>query len=273
MKALLKSATFIIAATVIVFALQSCNSVKPIDKAQLDGYWVLKTMNGQEAKTIFEGTIPSIEFNFADSMVTGNAGCNNYFGKFSLNEKNEFSASKLGMTLMMCIHANAEAEFAKVLEGTSVISVDATGLLTFTQNDKVIFQFEKGERPVFPKEVAVATPELIVGNWTLKTMEGADIEKLFTTNIPTIEFDTKAGKAFGNAGCNRYNTTYKLEEGKITFGPVMATKMACPSLEGEGKFVKLLETPFEASINDGDLTFYKDGKVILTFVKAEKAAK
>lgn len=270
MKTVFKSVVFIFAIAAVAFAVVSCNNVKPVDKAQLDGYWVLKTMNGQESKTLFQGTLPSVEFNFADSLVAGNAGCNNYFGKFTLNEKNEFAAPQLGMTMMSCPQQNAEGEFAKAMGEKSVISIDAAGLLTFTQNNKVVFQFEKGEKPVYPKDVAVATPELIFGNWTLKTMPGEDVVALFPEQVPTVQFDTIEGKVFGSAGCNNYNATYKLENGVLTLGPVMSTQMACPNLDGENKFVKLLETPFDASINDGELTFYKDGNVVLTFSKTEE---
>lgn len=268
MKTLLKSAAYIFAAAIMVVGVQSCTSVKPIDKSQLEGYWVLKTMNGQEAKSLFEKTIPSVEFNFADSMVNGNAGCNNYFGKFSLNDKNEFSASRLGMTLMMCPFKNAEGEFTQTMGKTSVLSIDESGLLTFTEKEKVILQFEKGEKPApGPKQMEIASPESVAGKWTLKTMADEDIAKLFTTKTPTIEFDTEKGRVFGTAGCNNYNATFKIENGNITFGPAMATKMACPSLEGEGKFLKLLSTPVSGQINDGDLAFYQDDKIIMTFSK------
>lgn len=270
MKTLFKSAALLCAAIIMALGVQSCNTVKPIDKSQLEGYWVLKTMNGSDVKTLFEGPMPSVEFNFADSMIAGNAGCNNYFGKFSLNDKNEFTAPRLGMTMMMCMHKNAEGDFGKTMSMPSVISIDENGLLTFTEKDKenVLFQFEKGEKPApGPKHVVIASPESVAGKWTLKKMGDEDIAKLFSTKTPTMEFDMEKNRVFGTAGCNNYNATYKIENGIITFGPAMSTKMACPSLEGEGKFLNLLQTPVDASVNDGDLTFYKDGKIVLSFSK------
>lgn len=273
MKTLLKTAAYLFAAVVITVVVQSCTSVKPIDKNQLAGYWILKTMNGQEAKSLFEGTIPSVEFNFADSLVNGNAGCNNYFGKFSLNDKNEFSAPQLGMTMMMCVFKNAEGEFSQAMGKTSVISVDENGLLTFKEKENVILQFEKGEKPApGPKNVEIATAENLAGKWTLKTMEGEDIAKLFEGKTPTIEFDTEKARAHGNAGCNNYNAPFEVKDGIITFGPAMATKMACPGLDGETKFLKLIDGTVEAAIGDGDLMFFKDIKKVMTFSKEEAAA-
>jgi heat shock protein HslJ len=268
MKTFFKSAAFLIAAVVITMGVQSCSSVKPIDKSQLDGYWVLKTMNGQEAKSLFEGTIPSVEFNFVDSMVNGNAGCNNYFGKFTLNEKNEFSAPQLGMTMMMCVFKNAEGDFSKAMSTPSVLSIDENGLLTFTEKDKVVFQFAKGEKPApAPRHVEIATTENVVGIWTLKTMEGEDVAKLFEMKKPTIEFDMEKGRVHGNAGCNNYNAPFEIKDGVITLGLAMSTKMACPGMDGESKFLKVINGTIEASIGDGDLMFYKDGKKVMTFSK------
>lgn len=270
MKTLIKSIVFLFTITAVAFTIISCNSVKPIEKSQLDGYWVLKTMNGQDAKSLFAGTLPSIEFNFADSLVTGNAGCNSYNGKFSLNDKNEFTVPQLAMTMMLCQEANKEGDFTKAMGEKSILSIDANGLLTFTQDNKVVFQFEKGEKPAVVTTIETATPQLIVGSWILSTMSGEDVNVLFAEKLPTAEFDTITNKISGNAGCNGFSATYKLEDGVLTLGPVISTKMACPSLDGESKLVKLLETPFEASLNDGNLTLSKDGKAVLTFQKMKE---
>lgn len=39
MKGLFKSAAIVIAALSLTIGFQSCNSVKPIDKSALNGYW------------------------------------------------------------------------------------------------------------------------------------------------------------------------------------------------------------------------------------------
>jgi len=37
-----------------------------------------------------------------------------------------------------------------------------------------------------------------------------------------------AGQAGGHAGCNRFTGNYALTTGKLIFGPIAATRMACP---------------------------------------------
>ncbi len=43
----------------------------------------------------------------------------------------------------------------------------------------------------------------------------------------TIMFDTAAHRGSGFAGCNRYGAEFKTAGDGLTFGPAMATKMAC----------------------------------------------
>jgi heat shock protein HslJ len=43
----------------------------------------------------------------------------------------------------------------------------------------------------------------------------------------TLRFDTKAQRAAGNSGCNRYSATYRLSGDSLSFGPAISTRMAC----------------------------------------------
>jgi heat shock protein HslJ len=43
----------------------------------------------------------------------------------------------------------------------------------------------------------------------------------------TIQFDPTTSRATGFAGCNRYSAGYTLTGDSLTFGPAIATKMAC----------------------------------------------
>ncbi len=262
----LKSALLLAAMIVLGMGFQGCNSVKPIDKSKLAGYWSLKSLNGQNAGTEFEGPIPSIEFDFEKNLISGSGGCNRYHGGFTLSNENVFSAPNLASTMMMCVVKNKEPEFLQTLSSEGlVISLTPEELLTFTKGGKTVLQFEKGEAPVEPKPQLISM-ETLTGTWTLESMPGEDVSALFSEKKPTLELADE-GKAHGLGGCNNYRTTYTLEGNTISFGPVMSTKMACPSLEGEGKFISLLEGPAEVSVVEGKLIFKKDGKIIFEFTK------
>lgn len=270
MKSLFKSATLFVASLAVCFSMGSCTSTKPIDKTQLSGYWVLKTLDGENAKTAFEGSLPSIEFNFDLNQISGSAGCNRYFGGFTLDEKNNFSAEKLGSTLMACIQKNAEPKFLEVLGTPSIISIDKDGVLNFSQGKKVILQFEKGTDSSANTDVQSITAETLSGLWTLTMIVDGDLATLFPNKAATINFEGD-GKVYGNGGCNSYRGTYTLNDNTITFGPLMSTKMACPGLDGETKFTNQLSTPVQVTINGETLTFSKNGNVVLEFTKTEKA--
>lgn len=266
MKCILNFAVLVIAAVTLTFGLQSCNSVKSIDKTQLEGYWTLKTMKGEDAKAGFPTTLPYVQFDIANNVISGNGSCNSFTGAYTLTDANVFSAPNLAATMKMCIQNTLESQFFATLSTPQlVLSVDKDGLLTFTQDKDVVLQFAKGEAP---KETAKAllSADALAGAWTLTSLAGEDIAALFTGKTPTMEFAAD-GKVFGNGGCNTYRSAYTLQDNTITFAPVASTKMACPSLKGEGLFTGLLADPLQASLDGDKLTFSKNGNVVLEFTK------
>ncbi len=270
MKRILKSAIILIATVTFIFGLQSCNSVKPIDKTQLEGYWVLKSLKGEDAKAAFEGSIPSIEFDFSQNMVFGSGGCNRYTGSFNLTEQNMFTATNSASTMMMCVDPNKEPLFLSTIATPELLlSLSKDGVLTFTKDKEVVLEFVKGEAPSTKAMAEAINAESLAGLWTLTSIAGGDMSSLFADRKPTMEFSAD-NKIFGNAGCNTYNTAYTLEENTITFGPVASTKMACPNLKGENMFTNLLATPLQAELNGDKLTLLKSGEVVLEFVKTQK---
>lgn len=265
MKQFIKPAAIIVAAITIMFGIQSCNSTKPIEKTKLEGFWSLKTLQGEDAKEAFKGPNPSLQFNFADNTVSGNAGCNTFGGGFTLSETNEFSAPNLVATMKMCFQENKEPQFLTALSTPELtVALEDNGELVFKKGETVVLQFVKGEAPA-NDEIAVSI-ESLTGKWNLTFIEGGDINTLFADKKPTMEF-AEENKIFGHAGCNTYRTVYELNGNTITFKPVASTMMACPSLEGEGKFTGLLTTPLQAAINGDKLTLSKDGNMVLEFTK------
>jgi len=271
MKRIFKTTAFLIAAvTVISFGIQSCTTAKPIDKAQLEGYWVLKTLKGEDATAAFTGTIPNMEFNFADSTLFGNGGCNTFRGKFTITDQNMFSAPNHASTMMACLPGNKEPEFMTALSSPSLtVSIDEKGLLTFKENETVLLQFEKGDAPAKNTQATstAVSAESLTGNWALTKIANEDLKALFPDKVATMEIAAD-GKVFGNAGCNTYRTSYTLEGDVLTFAPAMATKMACPGMKGETAFLNHLTHPVQAVINGETLTFSKDGNMVLEFIKA-----
>ncbi len=63
----------------------------------------------------------------------------------------------------------------------------------------------------------------------------------------TLNFSTQGGqrKTNGFSGCNRFTGTYDLNDGKLSFGPLASTRMACAPGSGS-----TLEQPFLQGLAD-----------------------
>lgn len=74
----------------------------------------------------------------------------------------------------------------------------------------------------------------------------------------------------GNAGCNDYSGTYRIEGGLVSIGPLASTEKYCLSPEGvmdrEQTYLGLLQEATRFSIDQDELTLsYYDKKQLLIF--------
>lgn len=75
------------------------------------------------------------------------------------------------------------------------------------------------------------------------------------------------GEASGNSGCNSFTTRYQTKSrDRIDFGPIAATRMACPAavMEQEARFVAILDAAESYSVyGNGSLSIIApDGRAI-----------
>lgn len=102
--------------------------------------------------------------------------------------------------------------------------------------------------------------------WELFSINGSTIAVSdYDRGIPDIAFETD-GKVNGGNGCNRYGGTYTLEDnGKLTLGQMISTKMFCPG-SGEATFMKALHEANTLKAEKDKLILLKDTKEVLVFV-------
>lgn len=257
---------------VLLFAgitFQSCNKNKPLTQTELEGYWVLKTMNGQDAKNLFAGALPTLQFNFEDHTISGTGGCNRYHGAYSY-ENGIFSAPNLAMTRMLCIENNAESEFALELSNAANVLKMENGLLVVTRDGKSILEFEQGE--IASENKTGINPEHLAGMWVLKSIENESAAEKFKgegVSIPSIVFDIKENRVSGKSGCNTYNAGFTLNDYELIISPLMSTRMACPDMQGEARFTQMIADTSEVTIiNNNVLLLAKNGIVLLEFEKS-----
>jgi heat shock protein HslJ len=64
---------------------------------------------------------------------------------------------------------------------------------------------------------------------------------------------TEDGKVKARFDCNRGGGDYKISAGKLSFGPLLSTRMACPPDSMDGRFMKDLQRVISFFVQDGNL--------------------
>ncbi|WP_024852053.1 META domain-containing protein [Hydrogenovibrio kuenenii] len=88
---------------------QSENSAKGLEKTLSSHLWQLTAFFGQNIQTTGN---TNLRFSPQNKSVSGSAGCNRYFGSYTL-QQNNLTFSQLGSTKMMCMDMTEEDAFFK----------------------------------------------------------------------------------------------------------------------------------------------------------------
>lgn len=64
---------------------------------------------------------------------------------------------------------------------------------------------------------------------------------------------TDGGKVQARFDCNGGGGTYVISEGRLSFGPLLSTRMACPADSLDGPFMRDLQRVASFFVQDGDL--------------------
>ncbi len=73
---------------------------------------------------------------------------------------------------------------------------------------------------------------------------------------PGFTLRSAGRKVQGSAGCNRMTGTYRLEQNKLTFGPLATTRMACPAMATETAFLEALAATTRYEMSGTSLTLF-----------------
>jgi heat shock protein HslJ len=104
------------------------------------GNWVVVFINGDTQ--IPEGTF--ISFNLEEGKVTGNAGCNNFFGSLKIN-KDVMVINQTGSTRRMCPDMKMEDLFFINIAKVKYFSLQNETLNLQSENRDIIFRLKKME--------------------------------------------------------------------------------------------------------------------------------
>ena len=99
------------------------------------------------------------------------------------------------------------------------------------------------------------------GEWRVVELNG---EPIVPGSEVSLRFDAD-GRVSGKGSCNRYGASYRVEKDRISFTPVMSTRMACapPLMAQESLFFLILQKADRWTVDDGVLTITAaDGSTI-----------
>ena len=243
----------------------SCSILKPKNNADesvtslFGSKWQIVEIDGNAMPGLVNNTIPYVSFDNNENMYTVVTGCNTLSG--SLEHTNSKITFKQGIsTLMACENMRVEDGFKKVLTAISGYKINKKELILVDNEKQVKVKLVQMESNTLSA--------LTASEWELDILAepGVNFNELFPNTKPTIKFN-KAGNVSGNAGCNRYTGSYKLNGSDISFGAIAGTKMMCPSLEGENTYLKALSKVDKISVSDGVLTMIMGDIALLRFKK------
>jgi heat shock protein HslJ len=103
--------------------------------------------------------------------------------------------------------------------------------------------------------------------WFLTEVGGSPVSPMADDKQPHMLLDPEEKQATGFAGCNNFFGSYELDGSSLTFGPMGATRMACPDLETglETSVFKALESTRKWKIEGGDLLLLDADDVLARF--------
>lgn len=117
--------------------------------------------------------------------------------------------------------------------------------------------------------------ELADSQWRLASLAGESVEMTGGSGrAPTMHL-LAGGDVSGFGGCNRYNGTYTLSDGDLSFGPIASTKMACPGVgDVERRFFAALSDTAGYRVEGGDLVLTdSQGRGLARFARSHGSEK
>lgn len=106
--------------------------------------------------------------------------------------------------------------------------------------------------------------------WKLASMEGIPAQAVDReADFFTLRFDAADTTVSGRTNCNRFFGKYETDGRKLDFENLGMTRMACPDMQYEDAFVRMLDEVDRFEIRDRELTLYDDSRKLATFRRAD----
>jgi heat shock protein HslJ len=197
---------------------------------------------------------------FADGTVAGNGGCNAYRGPYTLDGET-IAIGDLAATAMACTGAAQPVEEAyfQILPLMTRVAVAGDTLELANDAGTITLRYEAAQ-PV----------ELTETKWVATSINnGRGAVESVTGDVEVTAIFGGGGSVAGSGGCNTFNGPYTVDGSTIAIGPLMSTKMACPTLDQETAFFAALAASTTFAISGDTLELRDDeGALQVSFAAA-----
>ena len=232
-------------------------------------YWGLRTYLGSQGDLVSVLPDSEITAEFKAGQITGNAGCNNYFGPYE-SSGDRLTVGLLGATLMSCA-----PEALMTQEGAYMGALQGAASYQITNG---VLQIVNAEGETLLTFSVIAPASLTGTTWLLtgyNNGQGGFTSILLDTEITAIF--SADGTMTGSAGCNNYTASYTAENGGITVGPAATTRKMCGEPDGimeqESAYLAALASAATYQVRGETLELMDaDGARMATFVVANPFA-
>lgn len=103
--------------------------------------------------------------------------------------------------------------------------------------------------------------------WMVTEVDGKEVTtEDFSKEIPVIEIDLTEGFFRGSNGCNQIRGSVSEDQGLLSFGMAISTRMACEKAEISDRITELLSnTQYRYAFVKNSLILYQDDTEFLRF--------
>ena len=107
--------------------------------------------------------------------------------------------------------------------------------------------------------------------WKLAKMEAIPAKAIDAeADFFTLQFSAADTLVSGRTNCNRFFGKYELKGKELELKNLGMTRMACPDMQYEDAFVKMLDEVDRFEIKGAELTLFDDHKALAVFKAVEK---
>lgn len=242
-------------------------SQEPVN-SQLDGsFWELQNYRDETGASV--NVLPETQINakFNAIEIGGNAGCNTYFGSYTLDGERIY-IGLLASTEIFCDTP------AGIMEQESNYLAALSDAHSFQMDEDELQFFDSGGNLILTYQRVDPTP-LVGTNWVLTGYNngmGGFVSLIGGTHIDAF-FD-EDGMLSGTGGCNRYTASYQASENQISIDQPDSTRMFCGSPEGtmiqENAYLSALSTAQTYQIQANQLIILaENNELALAFIASQ----